>query len=95
MDPSVETRIKNLEHALGEIQQRNLRVESDKKWEVSWLRRGAVAGLTFFFASVVFVVIDVPNPLRNALIPVTGYIVSTFSLPWLRGFLARESGGES
>lgn len=70
----------NLESELQTIKQRNVRVETDKAWEVSWTRRGLIAGLTYGVLAVFFMTVDFPKPFLNALVPTLGFVLSTLSL---------------
>jgi hypothetical protein len=80
----IEARVIALESVLEQVRARNARVESDKAWETSLTRKLFVAGLTFIFTAIVFRSLSVPSPFTNAFIPVTGYIVSTFTIPWAK-----------
>ncbi len=74
----------DLEQRVQKIEERNLRVEADKAWEVSAFRVGSIMLVTYLVAVGVFVVIGNDNAFRNALIPVVGYFLSTRSLPFLK-----------
>ena len=73
-----------IEERLEKIEQRNVRVEMEKAWEVSLFRKAAIMLLTYVVAYGAFVVIGNDNPFRNAFIPVIGYLLSTQSLPILK-----------
>ncbi len=78
-----------IEERIEKIEERNLRVEADKAWEVSCMRRFTVAVFTFFIATTWLYVIDNTHPFLNAVVPTGGYLLSTISLPivrkvWLR-----------
>ncbi len=81
----MEPQIKNLEKEIELIKQRNLKVESDKAWEVSWARRLFIAISTYIIAAIwlIFVVHDT-FPLLKAFIPALGYLLSTLSLPFIK-----------
>ena len=64
--------------------ERNVRVEMDKAWEASSFRVVFLVILTYFVTSMVFWLIGVPSPFLNALIPTTGYYLSTLSLPFVK-----------
>ena len=66
------------------ILERNKRVELDKAWEVSLIRRGFIALLTYAITSLLFWINDLPIPFLQALIPAAAYVISTLSLPWLK-----------
>lgn len=77
-------RVEALERRLGRIDERNRRVELEKSWEVSNARVLLLLILTYLICSLVFWLIGAPYPLLNALIPTTGYYLSTLSLPLVR-----------
>ncbi|MES2437396.1 MAG: hypothetical protein V4519_05300 [Patescibacteria group bacterium] len=66
------------------LQMRNLRVDADKAWETSFVRRMSIAVVTYFVAAAVMYVIGAGNVFLNALIPTIGYILSTLSLPYIK-----------
>lgn len=66
------------------IKQRNLRVETDKAWETSKTRRTIIAILTYAVVLVFLIIIKIPNPALNALIPVAGFLLSTLTLSFFK-----------
>lgn len=77
--------VKSLEDEIIKIQERNKRVELDKKWETSWTRKICIMILTYI------VVIIYSNLIRNnnniylsSLVPVIGFTLSTLSLKLVR-----------
>ncbi len=66
------------------IEERNRRVELDKAWETSFVRRGFIALVTYLIAFWFMWSIGVSDPYLNALVPTGGYILSTLSLPFLK-----------
>jgi peptidoglycan/LPS O-acetylase OafA/YrhL len=73
-----------LHREIQKIKERNKRVETDKAWETSWMRRCAVAFLTYLVVCVFFITIGVSNPFLSAIVPVLGFMLSTFSLEFLK-----------
>lgn len=71
---------------LAVIEARNRRVEDDKAWETSWLRRGIIAGVTYVCAIVLLTLLGHDAALLHALVPVMGYLLSTLSLPVVKSF---------
>lgn len=65
---------------IEQIQNRNKRVELDKAWETSWMRRGIIALLTYVIAVLFMYRIGVPDYFLNALVPTGGFLLSTLSL---------------
>jgi hypothetical protein len=79
-----------MEEHIGEtverILERNARVEADKAWERSIVRISAISLITYGCAAFLLYIIGASNPLRSALIPVLGYVLSTQSLPPLKAW---------
>lgn len=80
------TTIEELASEINKIKARNIRVEADKAWETSWTRRIVVAILTYIVIVVLFFYSGVANPLFNSIIPALTFILSTFSMPFLKNF---------
>jgi hypothetical protein len=72
------------------ILERNKRVEADKAWETSWVRRGFIMCITYITASLFLWLIANEQPLINALVPTGGYLLSTFSLPAIKNLWLRQ-----
>ena len=75
-----------MDDALKEIKERNARVEADKAWETSKTRRGIVALFTYLIVVLFLVLINAPNPWMNALVPAGAYVLSTLTLPFIKGW---------
>ena len=93
MTEPLEDRLLKLERDLREIKTRNMKVEADKAWETSVLRRVLITVLTYGVTSVVFWLIAVPAPLLNALIPTVGYFLSTLTIGYMKDRWIRKSAG--
>ncbi len=79
------------EERLAAIEERNVRVQSDKAWETSRTRRAVIAAITYVTAVVLVWVAGGANPFFSALVPMFGYLLSTLSLPWAKHrWLARK-----
>ncbi len=81
--------MENLETRIKVIEERNRRVELDKKWETSFTRLFSISLITYIVAVIVFYMMNTQKPFLNALVPVLGFILSTQSLPvikklWIR-----------
>ena len=74
----------NVEQRLDLIERRNKRVELDKRWESSAVRRGFVAFFTYISIALYFYAIKIDKPFLNALVPTIGFLLSTLSLPYIR-----------
>ena len=80
-----------IEDRLKAIEERNARVTYDKAWETSWTRRGLIAGVTYAFGVVLLNILGHEGAWKHALVPVMGYLLSTFSLPPIKKlWLARR-----
>ena len=71
------------------IQSRNSRVEADKAWETSWVRKLSIAAITYIFLLFYLPVLGLQKSYLHATVPVCGYLLSTLTLPlikrmWLR-----------
>lgn len=72
------------EKEIESIKERNRRVEVDKAWELSWTRRSFIAVVTYLAAAVWLLLIRDQLPWFKALVPAGAYLLSTFSLPFIR-----------
>lgn len=81
--------IKQLEKEIETIKARNTRVEADKAWELSWLRKLMIAVLTYFLIAIFFHVSGLGRPFANAVVPTAAFIVSTLTLAVLKKMWVR------
>lgn len=70
----------NTEKEIEKIKERNKKVEQDKAWEVSFIRKIIIAVLTYIVIVIFFFVAKLPNPFLNSIVPATAFILSTLSL---------------
>ncbi len=73
-----------MEKRLAAIEQRNKRVELDKKWETSITRKVIIALLTYAVIVIFFYFAGLPKPFINSIVPTAGFVLSTLSLPYFR-----------
>lgn len=73
MNDSLEVRIKKIE-------ERNKRVEKDKAWEVSTVRKVLILIMTYIVATCYLMVADTTNPFLGAVVPCGGFFLSVQSL---------------
>lgn len=74
-----------LEERIQNIEERNKRVELDKKWETSWTRRICIMILTYIIVIIYsYLVRNYDNILLSSLVPVIGFGLSTLSLKVIR-----------
>lgn len=82
----MDGRISNLEKEILLIKERNSRVEEDKAWETSWLRRLVLGLMTYFVMLLVMLSIGIDQPFLNAIVPTLGFVLSTLSLSFIKKF---------
>ena len=76
----MEYNIKELEKRINDIEKRNKRVEGDKAWETSTLRKILIIVLTYIFAVLYLKIADTTNPFFGAVVPCVGFFLSTQTL---------------
>lgn len=76
----------NFEQEIKKIQERNKRVELDKAWETSKTRKISIAVLTYFVMVLVMYSLRMDHPFVGAVIPTLGFMLSTFSLDFIKRF---------
>jgi hypothetical protein len=62
------------EERLQKIEQRNIKVESDKKWETSWVRKISIVVLTYIVTVFFLFIINETQIFLKALVPVMGFL---------------------
>lgn len=71
---------KDFEKRLKAVEARNKRVELDKAWETSWVRRLSIGVLTYAVIVIYLFVINNNAPFINGAVPVVGFLLSTLLL---------------
>ena len=74
----------SIEKRLEAIEQRNKKVELDKAWETSLSRKIIIAVLTYTTIILFFFIAELPKPFINSIVPTTGFVLSTLSLPYFK-----------
>ena len=75
----------DLEKRIKDIEERNKRVEMDKKWETSWTRKICIMILTYLIVILYsFLIKNNNNIFLSSLVPVIGFTLSTLSLNLIR-----------
>lgn len=74
------TTITDLERRIRAIEERNIRVERDKQWETSWVRRIVLVLFTYGAVGLYLDIIHAVHPWLNAIVPAVGFILSTLTL---------------
>jgi hypothetical protein len=71
---------KDLVNRIEKLEARNKKVEADKAWETSWIRRLLIMVLTYLVViSYLHFVVHI-NPWINGFVPVIGYFLSTLTV---------------
>ncbi len=74
----------SLEPRLQTIEARNKRVELDKAWETSWIRRLLLTLFTYLAVSLYFWALAISRPWLNAIVPAVGFMISTLTMPFFK-----------
>lgn len=74
----------SLEERVAKIEARNKRVEADKAWETSWVRRGLVALFTYLAIALYMKFVLGIDPWINAIVPTVGFLLSTLTLSYFK-----------
>ena len=75
----------NVEEEIKKINQRNRRVEKDKEWETSIVRKICIMILTYIVVIIYsYVIKKYDNIFLSSLVPVIGFTLSTLSLKFVR-----------
>ncbi len=81
----------NVEERINKIEERNKRVEKDKKWETSITRKVCIMFLTYIIVIIYsFIIRNVDNIFLSSLVPVIGFTLSTLSLKFVRKLWERH-----
>lgn len=84
-----------LEQEINKIKERNAKVEADKAWETSLFRKILIAVLTYFVIVIFFFFAQLPKPFINAIVPTTGFMLSTLSVPFFKKLWLRHLWGKN
>jgi hypothetical protein len=76
--------ITEIERRLSKIEARNRRVELDKTWETSWVRRFLILIFTYVLIGLYMNIVNIDRPWLNAFIPSLGFLLSTLTIGWLK-----------
>jgi len=85
----MEEKIEKLEAEIATIKKRNAKVELDKAWETSIIRRLVVALITYLLIVIYMIYLKVSQPWLNALVPTIGFILSTLIIGWAKNIWMR------
>ena len=76
--------LEDLAKRITVIEERNKRVEIDKAWETSIVRRSLLILFTYVSIGLYFNFISISRPWLNAVVPSLGFLLSTLTLPFFR-----------
>ena len=83
--------LETLDARLRAIEERNRRVEADKAWETSLVRRLLIALLTYAVIGTYLQLVVHISPWINAVVPTAAFLISTLALGVAkRAWLARH-----
>jgi len=82
----------DVEKRLQVIEQRNKKVELNKAWETSFTRKILITILTYVTVVLFFLIAQLPRPFINSIVPTTGFVLSTLSLPFFRKLWLKIQG---
>ena len=81
----------NVQEEIKKIQDRNKRVELDKKWETSWTRKICIMILTYIVVIIYsYLIRHYDNIFLSSLVPVIGFTLSTLSLKLVRNIWEKK-----
>jgi hypothetical protein len=84
--------LNNLEQRIEQLEARNQRVEADKAWETSLVRRLGIMLLTYLVVVCYLRFVVHIDPWINALVPVIGFFLSTLTLRLIKdAWIARRT----
>ena len=78
------TSISDLEKEILAIKNRNKKVEIDKAWETSWVRKFLLVIFTYLGIGFYLRAINIDKPWLNAIVPSIGFLLSTLTLPFFK-----------
>ena len=76
--------IKKLEASIKSIEARNKRVEADKSWETSYIRRIILTIFTYLAVALYLRIINIQRPWLNAIVPAVAFMLSTLTMPMFK-----------
>ncbi|MDA1337839.1 MAG: hypothetical protein O2871_00590 [bacterium] len=83
--------VAELENRILKLEERNKRVEMDKDWEISWIRKSLLIIFTYLAIAFYLNVIEVDRPWLNAIVPAVGFLLSTLTLPFFKSMWGKFS----
>lgn len=82
--------LEDLKEEIDEIKARNKRVEADKAWETSWMRKLLILTLTYLVVVIFLLVENFANPFVSAIVPTIGFFISTLTVPFVKDWWLKK-----
>lgn len=76
--------LEELEERVKKIETRNESVALNKSWEGSYTRRVLIIIFTYLAVALYLMFVVGINPWINAIVPATGFLLSTLTLHWFK-----------
>ena len=76
--------MENIEEKIQKIEERNKKVEADKAWETSWMRRLLLSLFTYLAIGTYLWTIKIERPWLNAIVPAVAFMISTLTMPFFK-----------
>jgi len=82
-------KIEELAQEIDLIKKRNQRVEIDKAWETSIIRKILLLVFTYLSIGLYLNAMNIKDPWLNAVVPSIGFLLSTLTLPYFKDLWRR------
>jgi len=82
----------SFEQRLRKIEERNIKVENDKAWEISFARRALLTFFTYLSVGFYFNAIKIEKPWLNAIVPALAFMLSTLTIPFFKKLWMKFNG---
>ncbi len=74
----------SLQIEINKINERNQKVEMDKAWETSLVRKLIIVILTYIVIVIFFYMASLPKPFINSIVPAVAFVLSTATIPFFK-----------
>lgn len=74
----------NLKKRVTNLEKRNIKVEANKTWELSWTRRLLLVIFTYLSIGFYLNAIKITDPWLNAVVPSLAFLLSTLTFPFFK-----------
>lgn len=83
-------KIEEIEERLSKIEARNKKVEADKAWETSFIRKILIIVVTYIVVGLTLTSMGNPAPWLNAIIPSLGFFLSTLTMSFVKNYWVKH-----